>query len=264
VRCFTNGVIRTDKWLDESFNHPEELCSRAKPGIKKDRDFYNYLKYFGMYQPSNVSHKMFKELKEGGFWNTISDFYEKYKKLWKGPEVSIYLFPINGSNRQLMRQTNGKSGVSFEKSIYLFLSPLEDKKEIESLFVHEYHHTARMHDLQKKLLEYTLLDSIVLEGLAEHAVEEYCGEKYLAVWSRGYSDKQLERYWKSDYKSRLTINKKESIHDDLLFGKKFVPNMMGYAMGYKIISEYKKQNSFSTVKTLSIPSESFLVSNFLE
>jgi len=261
-----NGVIRTDKWLDESFNTPEEICSRTRgtSNLRKDRGFYQYLKSFGMYQPSSFNKNIFEALKEGSYWQKVNRLYEKYKNLWNGPEVNIYIFPINGVNRQLMRQTNGKSGVTFEKNLYLFLSPLQDLKELEALFVHEYHHAARMNNLQKMPLDYTLLDSLILEGLAETAVEEYCGEKYLAEWTRGYSEKLLERFWKSDFKERLMINRRNWMHDDLLFGRKFVPRMMGYALGYKIISEYKKNHPFSIEKTLATPSENLLIDDFLE
>ncbi|WP_233269903.1 DUF2268 domain-containing protein [Heyndrickxia camelliae] len=260
------GVIRTDKWLDESFYNPEEMLSKSKGSSneKRNRGFYQYLKGFGMYQPSNFNKNIFEALKKGSYWQKVDRLYDKYKKLWNGPEVNIYIFPINGANRQLIRQTNGKSGVTFEKNLYLFLSPLQDSKELEALFVHEYHHATRMHHLNKRPLDYTLLDSLILEGLAETAVEEYCGEEYLAEWTRGYSERHLQRFWKSDFKERLTINRRNWMHDDLLFGRKFVPRMMGYAIGYKIISEYKKYHEFSIERTISAPSEDLLIDNFLQ
>ncbi|WP_283249432.1 DUF2268 domain-containing putative Zn-dependent protease [Bacillus sp. FJAT-49736] len=217
-----------------------------------------------MYQPSFVNKNIFEELKKALYWQKVEKLYQKYKKLWNGPEVNIYIFPINGANRSLMRETHGKSGLTFEKNLYLFLSPLQDQKELEALFIHEYHHATRMHNLSKQPLDYTLLDSLILEGLAEHAVEEYCGEKYLAEWTRGYSDKQLKRFWHSDFKERLSIDRRNWMHDDLLFGRKFVPRMMGYAIGYKIISEYKKHHPFTIQKTLSESSKSLLIDNFLE
>ncbi|MED1202507.1 DUF2268 domain-containing protein [Heyndrickxia acidicola] len=259
------GVIRTDKWLDEHFYKPIDLLKKTS-SFRTDEvsGFYDYLKFFGMYQPSGHSKVVYEELKTVKAWEIIENLYLKYKKIFNGPEVNIYIFPINVTNRQLMRQTNGKSGVTIEKDLYLFLSPLADKKEWEALFIHEYHHAARIQKLRKKPFDFTLLDSMVLEGLAEHAVEEYCGEKYVAKMSKGHSDKLLKRFWNSDFKGRLNVLKKERIHDDLLFGKRLVPHMMGYALGYKIIEEYKKNYPFSTQEKIDIPSKDLLIRNFLE
>lgn len=258
------GVRRTDKWLEDNFNDPAELLKKTSSYRSSEASgFYNYLKFFGMYQPSRQTKRVYEELKSVNAWETIESLYKKYKSLLNGPEVNIYIFPINVMNRQLMRQTNGKSGVTIDNDLYLFLSPHHDSKEWEALFIHEYHHAVRIQKLQKKPFEFTLLDSMVLEGLAEHAVEEFCGEKYVAKMSKGYSDQLLERYWQSDFRGRLNVLKKERMHDDLLFGKKLVPHMMGYALGFKIIEEYKKEFPFSTQTKIDTPSKELLVRKFL-
>ncbi len=66
--------------------------------------------------------------------------------------------------------------------MFLFLTPLEDEKELEALIIHEYHHVCRMNKITKPIQEYTLLDSMVMEGLAEYTVENYCGKNYNAKW----------------------------------------------------------------------------------
>lgn len=255
------GVIRTDTWLEDLIDQPEEICKKIDPAVKNARSYYEYLLFFGMYRPSKISKDIFQQLKQANAWEKINEYYKKYKKLWDGPETKIYILPINGMNRSLIRQTNGKSGVTFKDKMILFLGPSEDQKEWESLFVHEYNHATRMSYMSGDPLNYSLLDSLILEGLAEYAVEQYCGEKYLAPWTRAYSDKVLKRFWKSDFNERLTIKKKDPVHDNLLFGKKFVPTMMGYAIGYKIISEYNKNTIYSFNKMFSTSSEKLVNSN---
>ncbi|MBL5769258.1 hypothetical protein B5V88_16725 [Heyndrickxia sporothermodurans] len=260
----TNGVVRTDAWLEDIIDQPEEICKKIDPAVKNARAYYDYLLFFGMYRPSKMSKVIFKQLKTANAWEKINEFYKKYKKLWNGPEINIYILPINGLNRSLIRQTNGKSGVTFKEKMILFLGPTEDLKEWESLFVHEYNHATRMSYMSGDPLNYSLLDSLILEGLAEYAVEHYCGEKYLAPWTRAYSDKLLKRFWNSDFKDRLTIKKKDPTHDNLLFGRKFVPTMMGYAIGYKIISEYSKNNIYSIGEMFSSTSENFITRNIFD
>ncbi|PTY83006.1 DUF2268 domain-containing putative Zn-dependent protease, partial [Heyndrickxia sporothermodurans] len=53
-------------------------------------------------------------------------------------------------------------------------------------------------------------------------------------------------------------------HDNLLFGRKFVPTMMGYAIGYKIISEYSKNNIYSIGEMFLSTSENFITRNIFD
>ena len=80
------------------------------------------------------------------------------------------------------RKMDHKAGVSFKNKMFLFLTPLQDEKELEALIVHEYHHVCRLNKLVKPLDEYTLIDSIVMEGFAEYVVTKYCGKEYNAKW----------------------------------------------------------------------------------
>lgn len=256
--------MRTDNWLEKWMDEPLKVCKKVVSEQENIRSFYEYLKFFGMYQPSRLSRNIFNNLKEMNVWEKVNKIFLKYKKLWNGPDIPIYIFPINANNRQLIRQTNGKSGVTFKNKMFLFLSSTNDEKEWEALFVHEYHHATRMNKIKKEVKDYNLLDSLILEGLAEYAVQEYCGEKYLNIWCKTYSEKQLKFYWNNDFKDKLEINRNYSIHDDLLFGKKFVPAMMGYALGYRIIVEYSRKHDLTTMKGLSMQSEELLVRSIFE
>lgn len=49
------------------------------------------------------------------------------------------------------RGDENKSGVSFPNQLFLFIGEVENDKELEALFIHEYHHVCRIHH-QKKIL----------------------------------------------------------------------------------------------------------------
>lgn len=214
-----------------------------------------------MFQSGRSAEQVFDELKKQKAWDVIQKCFLKYKKLWNGPNTEIYIFPINVSNRAFLRSVNGRSGITFPNRMFLFLSPESDEGLWESLFVHEYHHAARMKTLTKKSEDFTLLDSLVFEGLAEQSVLKYCGERYLANWIKKYDEKQLKHYWKRFYEKNLHTNRKERIHDDLLFGKRGIPALMGYSIGYELVKGYKEKNTLSIKDTFQMPSEEMLNNN---
>ncbi|ESU32609.1 hypothetical protein G3A_10330 [Bacillus sp. 17376] len=210
-----------------------------------------------MYKAGGRARKNFEELKEGKYWSKIERIFVKYKRKWKGPDIPIFIFPMDQSNSRLMREGKGKSGLSFIDKMFIFLSPIDDEKELEALFVHEYHHVCRMQAQKKNPEEYTLLDSIILEGLAEHAVAENCGEKYTGEWSRRYSTKFLAGFWEKEIAERLSIKRNKRQHDELLFGLGDNPRLLGYAIGYEIVKQYKQHGYFTEKASFKIPSTEF-------
>ncbi|WP_026582733.1 DUF2268 domain-containing protein [Bacillus sp. J33] len=209
-----------------------------------------------MYRPDRSSRNIFRELEEKNVWHLAEKIYHKYKVKWRGPEIDIYIFPAASGG--LFSRNIGKSGVSFKKMLFLFLPPNIDEKELEALFVHEYHHSSRINRQKKNLEDYTLLDSIILEGLAEHAVELHCGKKYRGKWCTLYSREEIEQFWKKILKNHLNATKEERIHQKLLYGEKPYPHLLGYAAGYEIIKVYKEIKSYSTKTSFTAPSEYFV------
>ncbi|WP_257391791.1 DUF2268 domain-containing protein [Mesobacillus jeotgali] len=252
--------MRTDEWLKTEFNRPQNICEKLLAYFEDDVDakkVYGYLKNFGMYRPDRKSKKIFEELKAKKFWPETEKVFRKYKTKWNGPDIPIFLFPMDSANSRLMKEGKGKSGLSFIDKMFIFLTPLDDMKDLEALFVHEYHHVCRMQAQKKSPDEYTLLDSIILEGLAEHAVATHCGEKYTGEWSRRYSTKTLEGYWINDLSKKLSITRNDREHDQILFGLGSRPRLLGYAMGYEIVKQYKQYGNFSEKASFSIPAREF-------
>lgn len=254
------GVIRTDQWLEEDFYYEEKICKRLSKGFSDDNPLkiYKYLSQFGMYRPNRQNYEMFKELKKRNYWDKIDKIFRKYKKEWKGPDVTIYIFPMAASTSIFSRSTSNKSGVAFKDKLFLFLTPVADEKELEALFVHEYHHVCRIHSQNKKLEESTLLDSIILEGLAEHSVEKFCGKKYLASWCEHYTEIEILNFWERFLKQQIGIKKLNKLHDDILYGRGKFPKMAGYSAGFVIVSMYNKQKDISLLDSFHLKSERFI------
>ena len=57
----------------------------------------------------------------------------------------------------------------------------------------------------------TLLDSLILEGLAEDAVKDLYGEKWIAPWLQSYSDKELLALWGHHFYHSYNFKESNSI-----------------------------------------------------
>lgn len=245
------GIERTDKWLEDHFYEPRKMCSKfiSPQREEAESELYNYLGLFGMYRPSRMAEKTFLQLKKVDIWSKVEHILDQYQRKWKGPDIPVYIFPID--ERQTAK-LNGKSGVSFQNSMFLFLSPLQDEKELEALAVHEYHHVCRLNRLVKPISDYTLLDSIVMEGFAEHIVTKYCGREYNMKCLSDYTSEELTFYWKKYFKMNMQTKRMDPLHDALLFGKGRFPHLLGYAVGYWLIDCISKKHPFTIKETFSM------------
>lgn len=247
-------VIRTDRWLDEQFFHPYRLCEPLKahfenldpPGI------YQFLAEKGMYKPSGLTFQDFVRLKEMKVWDRADKYLDHFRKRWKGPDIPVYIFPANHS---LFSPLVLKNGYTLPGAMFLFLTPQEDGKELKALFVHEYHHAARLHRLGRKTETFTLLDSLVMEGLAEHAVSDSCGEKYVARWMRRYTEKQIAKLWEKYFRANLRLKTGDPGHDRLLYGMRGVPPMAGYAVGFAIVKACREKLRCRTDEMIAMSAE---------
>ena len=86
----------------------------------------------------------------------------------------------------------------------------------------------------------TLLDSLILEGLAEDAVKDLYGERWIAPWLQSYSEKELLALWEHHF--YRIYNSKES-NNIIHFYTGALPPWIGYCIGYKIVQSYKMNHS---------------------
>jgi uncharacterized protein YjaZ len=254
------GIIHTDSWLKADFDRPLNICAKLIPHFKKQKEneIYHQLQQFGMYRPSRLTKHHYQFMIEKKIWERVEKLFQHYKKLWSGPDIPIFLFPIAQTGGFFFRQESSKSGVSYPDKMFLFIGELDDLKELEAIFVHEYHHVCRLQQSKKQMDEMTLLDSIIIEGLAEYAVLQHCGPDYLAKWCRMYSDKDLEVLWNRHIKDQLTKRKQERGHDDLLYGGGRVPKLLGYAAGFAIVEKYYQDNRYTAKLSFTVPAQKFI------
>ena len=131
------------------------------------------------------------------------------------PSLSSRQIP---DNKQLVREFNGKSGLAYADKLFLFISPQNTATEIRAILTHEYNHVCRLNKFPKREEDCTLLDTIILEGLAEMAVAERFGKDFTSSWTSLYSDRQLARFWKEFVYPNRNQVKESDIHEEVLYG----------------------------------------------
>lgn len=247
------GIERTDEWLEKDFFHPHTLCRKMLASQEEEpARLYHYLLRFGMYRPGRRANDTYQTLRKKKVWQKAESIFAHYQRLWEGPDVPVFILPKSEWRDEM---DPVKSGVSFHDRIFLFLGEFEDEKELEALLIHEYHHVCRLTGLQKPMEEYTLLDSMAMEGFAEYAVRKYCGSDYNAEWTSFYPPEKLSHYWTTFVKEMIHIKRSHPLHDRLLYGLGRYPKLLGYALGFHIIMLQKERETWTPQDTFSLQAE---------
>ncbi len=250
------GIIETNVWLQNN-SSPKEICKHLEGEFPKMRpnNMYRLLQQHGMYRDSRQTKRDIESLVSESIWSKVTAIFQRYQRLWKGPDIPVYIFPMNAGG--LFNQSlDTKSGLAFRDKLFLFVRPGISLKELTAVFIHEYHHVCRVACVKQNENDFTLLDRMVMEGLAEHAVMTYLGKEYLAKWTSLYSDEQSKHYWEKYLKEDIQLKRNERKHDQLLLGKSPYPNMLGYSTGYFLV---KQKNDLTVKKTFAVSSEDFIL-----
>jgi uncharacterized protein YjaZ len=126
--------------------------------------------------------------------------------------------------------------VQQENVIALYINPTKGwKKALENSIAHEYSHLAVLDTRKWK----TILDSLVIEGIAENFREEVIGGKQ-APWTKALTKNQSKKLLKN-LKNKLGV-KAEKLHQALFFGSGKYKMWAGYTVGYLIVKEFRKRH----------------------
>lgn len=249
-------IVRTDEWIEE---HPLKRCERLTPYFEQAtaRGIYLHLTHHGMSSEKGIETVTLMKRKK--IWERVETLYEQLRKRWNGPDIPIFIFPANAHHQAFARDFNSKGGLAYHDKLFLFLLPHHETKEIAAVLTHEYSHVCRLNKQRKNT--YTLLDGIMLEGLAEQAVGRFVGKAYEAKWTTYYSEEEVQKFWKKYIAPHQAVTSSHPLHDRLLYGRGWYPRMLGYAVGYRIVQQALEKESFLSL--IEMPSERIVqVANF--
>lgn len=251
------SVIRTDNWLLDLYEQPIKICEKLKMYFDSAQayEIYNYLTQHGMYHPFRNGVEQVRVFQKNKVWELVQDEEEELQRIWEGPNVPVFIFPSDTHNLKFGVDTNGKSGLAFKDKLFLFISINSSENEIKSLLTHEYNHVCRLAKFEKSEKDYVLLDTIVLEGLAENAVRERFGEEYLAAYTTYYSNSDLEIIWNNLIRPNSNILKTNRKHLGILYGLNPYPKMAGYSVGYYIVNKYIEANNLTSKDLLHMTTD---------
>lgn len=250
------SVIRTDLWLLELYDKPIEICEKLTGYFDASAtEIHNYLTLHGMYRQPLKNGVTIEKLQNKNIWGMVENEAQLLQKIWKGPDVPIFIFPSDHNNQKLIQHYQGKSGITFHDKLFLFISEYNEEDEIRALLTHEYNHICRLAKYDKYEKDYVLMDSIILEGLAENAVKERMGEQFISHWVSYYSKEKLEEMWKNLIQPNKNIPINHFTHHHILYGFGAYPNMAGYCVGYYLVKKYMKENGLTSIDLIDAPSE---------
>ncbi|SDC37043.1 Uncharacterized protein YjaZ [Terribacillus halophilus] len=244
------SVIRTDEWLFREYEDPVGMCEKLTEHFAdaSAAEIYDYFVRHGMYRPLKKRSKQLDDK----VWKVVQQDEDFLRKEWESPDIPIYIFPSDEQNKWLRKQLGGKSGLAFRDKLFLFISPANAEEEIKALFTHEYNHVCRLNRFDKKEEMYTLLDTIVLEGIAENAVRERFGEELTARWASSYSEKKIGKMWSDYILPNQELLPKDQEFQAILFGQRKYPRMLGYCIGYHVVKRYMERHGISSKELLSV------------
>lgn len=255
-----SSVIQTQSWLIKFYEaclesagedpytlQCEFLCARlvkSFPAISPEELQYELLNH-GLFDPiywTDIS-KQVQIMVNQRIWEIVDLEYRLLKGIWKGPKVSIYIFPLNKVLSNKKEEIPTKNGVAFKEGLFLFLSVGLETDEIKAMFAHEYNHICRLKYLGLTPDKIPLKDSLIIEGLGEFAVKELYGKKWLAPWTDLYSYEGSIEKWRKYFIPRLDLLGTAN-HQTFLYGKVGtpLPKWIGYYFGYQIINSFQKKH----------------------
>lgn len=134
--------------------------------------------------------------------------------------VEFELFLLDDKDHFVKEKLGGVSAFTdWSGKIFFAILPEDQvRSTLKSVINHEYHHHWRTHTLNITEKNQTLMDRLILEGLAEHFVEIRLGEAYLGPYKDALSEKQAMALWESTYK--FLCNEVGERTDIYMFGDK--------------------------------------------
>src|SRR5699024_9033224 len=98
------SIVRTDKWLDKHYDKPAGLCEKLRKYFHGTHAevIHTARVQHGMYRyPVTNGAQLMTRLRENNVWETVQKEENQLQPLWDGPDIPVFIFPADTTNRQL-------------------------------------------------------------------------------------------------------------------------------------------------------------------
>lgn len=253
------GVIQTAEWMRMHYQQPEKICERFTKYIPLRKEvLYRFLISKGMFRPVEDGEKEIDILQKNQVWEKLEVEYKALKKWLNGPDIPVFILLSDPYNKTVQNEYNGKAGLSMRGALFLFVSPTNTIEELRALLTHEYHHICRLYNSKKREEGYTLLDTMIMEGLAEQAVYERYSALCYAPWTAYYEKEEAIDFWQRFVKEKYLVKRGTREHDMILNGLGMYPKMLGYTIGFHIVKDCVQVGKEDTLSLLGVEAEEIL------
>lgn len=265
-------IITTDQWLtyylknkigyfDYDLRLQKNLIGKNLAPYFSHRwqdEIHQHLLQNGLFVPDSSDDKTIQAMCDKNFWGIAEAELDQLKRVWNGPDIPVFIFPLSSKSDQLQVDLGGKSGLAHQDKLFLFVSSCSSKQDLQTLITHEYNHVCRLHYLNQAEKSISLLDSMILEGLAELAVLQRFGKGSLAKWTSIYSLADAFMQWEKNFESNLHVQKENPLSHKLMYGSDTIPKWMGYNLGYHLVTSFAEQVEMDLKQMIHLSSKTIL------
>ncbi|MFH1671595.1 MAG: DUF2268 domain-containing putative Zn-dependent protease [Candidatus Portnoybacteria bacterium] len=204
----------------------------------------DYLKNHLQWQIFGATKKVKEpfELNKKVVANIIEKAIKRCHRTISSEPTRIFVFP--NFNPFVVKKMSGVAGYCpWQKTVHVYIYPVPGwKKSLENTVYHEFNHSIVAKYSKRK----TLLDDIIIEGLAENFRESL--SKTATPWVKAVPPKKSQKIF-SSIKNLLKSKDYNTYHQLFFAGKKY-PLWAGYSIGYQIVKKFIKNNKDLTWKKI--------------
>lgn len=239
----------------------EEIFTES---FQLSRDEVDSLLFFGMINLNteiDVLEKQLHKMRQLKFETFIQSELEGLQEKYpSGKPIILELFTLDGNDEFVLDKLGGVSAYTEYNDEMCFIVYPEEKirSTLKSVIAHEFHHHWRIAQLEINEENETLLDRLVLEGLAEHFVRIEYSDEYLGPFKDALTEKEAKSLWDTKFKTHFFD--KGSLTEPFMIGNKEqgLPFWGGYSLGYYLVKWFiEKHRDLSIEELTLLPSEKY-------
>lgn len=211
----------------------------------------------GLFHPINSKKEVLRSWLAQDYSSIVNKAFNRLRKDWSGPDLDLFLFPIDFTNRVLTNTDHHISGLSFPDKVFLFFDQFTAEEVIKAGLAHEYSHSIRLQEVHHFDQPLLLKDALILEGIAEVITKRLCGISLLPITS--LTSTKLTEAFNKWIVPNLAISSTHPFYHYLIYGSNNIPKFLGYYSGTYLVENWLTKHHIDISDLIRIPTEYFFM-----